>query len=43
MAPLVLDEQIDRLGVVGALPAVELRLLPMGGCARAIGFAQFLI
>jgi transcriptional regulator with XRE-family HTH domain len=41
--PLVLDEQLDRLGVVGALPTVELRLLPTGGAARAIGFAQFLI
>ena len=41
--PLVLDEQIDRLQVIGALPTVDLRLLPAGGAARAIGFAQFLI
>ena len=41
--PLVLDEQLDRLGVIGALPTVELRLLPVGGSARAIGFAQFLL
>lgn len=41
--PLVLDEQLDRLGAVSALPTVDVRLLPTGGAAQSIGLAQFLI
>lgn len=41
--PIVLDEQLDRLCAVATLPTVALRLLPMGGSARAVGLSQFLI